>query len=122
MTQNSDIDRTIKLCDITDLADGDIAKIEIDGVPIAYARVGEQWFAIDDTCSHAKVSLAEGIVDEDDLTIECPKHGALFSLETGAALTLPAIKPVASYAVHVDGTEVLVTLANTDNNNDQDAP
>jgi 3-phenylpropionate/trans-cinnamate dioxygenase ferredoxin subunit len=112
MTSTEGANKTMKLCEIDDLASGDVARIDVDGVAVAYARVGEQWFAIDDTCSHAKVSLAGGIVDEDDLTIECPKHGALFSLETGAALTLPAIKPVASHAVSVDGNEVFVTISN----------
>ena len=110
MTTTEGTNKTVKLCDLDDLASGDVARIDVDGTPVAYARIGELWFAIDDTCSHAKVSLADGIVDEDDLTIECPKHGALFSLETGAALTLPAIKPVAIHDVRVDGTEVFVTL------------
>lgn len=121
MSTNPDSGSTVKLCEIADLGDGDVATTEVDGVAIAYARVGDRWFAIDDTCSHAKVSLSEGIIDEDDLTIECPKHGALFSLETGEALTLPAIKPVASHSVHVDGTEVLVTLSQNTKDNNQDA-
>lgn len=114
MTTTDDSNKTVKLCEIEDVADGAMSRIDIDGRSVAYARVGDDWFAIDDTCSHAKVSLADGIVDEDDLTIECPKHGALFSLETGAALTLPAIKPVASHAVHVHGSEVFVTLTHDD--------
>lgn len=114
MTTTDDANKTVKLCEIDDVTDGVISRIDIDGRPVAYARVGDDWFAIDDTCSHAKVSLSDGIVDEDDLTIECPKHGALFSLETGAALTLPAIKPVASHTVHVEGSEVFVTLSHDD--------
>ncbi|MDW3175870.1 MAG: non-heme iron oxygenase ferredoxin subunit [Acidimicrobiia bacterium] len=114
MTTTDDANKTVKLCEIDDVTDGVISRIDIDGRPVAYARVGDDWFAIDDTCSHAKVSLSDGIIDEDDLAIECPKHGALFSLETGAALTLPAIKPVASHAVHVEGSEVFVTLSHDD--------
>ncbi len=101
----------IKLCEVDDLADGDLARAEIDGRMIAYARVADAWFAVDDTCSHAKVSLADGIIDEDDLTLECPKHGALFSLETGEALTLPAIKPVASHTISVRETGVFIAVA-----------
>lgn len=101
----------IRLCGIDDLGDGDIARIEIDGRAIAYARVDGTYHAVDDTCTHAKVSLAEGIVDEDDCTIECPKHGALFSLRTGEALTLPATKPVARHTVEVGETDVWIRLA-----------
>lgn len=102
---------TVKLCEIDALADGEITRAEVDGRWIAYAHVGDEWFAIDDTCSHAKVSLAGGIVDTDDLTIECPKHGAVFSLETGDALTLPAIRGVARHEVTVDTDGVHVTIA-----------
>lgn len=114
MSTTPDQASSVKLCELDSINDGDIARVEIDGRPIAYARVGDQWFAIDDTCSHAKVSLAGGIVDEDDLTIECPKHGALFSLESGEAMTLPAIRPVAVHGVAVHETGVFVTLAQED--------
>jgi 3-phenylpropionate/trans-cinnamate dioxygenase ferredoxin subunit len=43
------------------------------------------------------VSLAEGLVDADECALECWRHGSLFSLETGEALTLPAIRPVPVY-------------------------
>ena len=54
---------------------------------------------IGDRCTHADVSLSEGEVDVDACTIECPKHGSEFSLETGEAITLPAIKPAPTYEV-----------------------
>jgi 3-phenylpropionate/trans-cinnamate dioxygenase ferredoxin subunit len=101
---------TIKLCDVDSMATGDIRVADIDGRAIAYARIDDEWFAIDDTCSHAHVSLAEGYFEADDRTIECPRHGALFSLETGEALTFPATKPVASHGVEVRGAEVFVTI------------
>jgi 3-phenylpropionate/trans-cinnamate dioxygenase ferredoxin subunit len=101
---------TVKLCDADSLTSGDVRVVEIDGRAIAYVRIDDEWFAIDDTCSHAHVSLADGYLESEDRTIECPRHGALFSLETGAALTFPATKPVASHDVEVRGTEVFVTI------------
>jgi len=103
--------KTVKLCDVESLADGDITATEVDGRTVAYARIGDDWFAIDDTCSHAKVSLSDGYLEVDDLAIECPLHGASFSLETGEALTLPATKPVARHDVEVRDGEVFVTIA-----------
>ena len=72
--------------------------------------LGNRVHAIDDTCSHAEVSLAEGEVDAEECTLECWKHGSLFDLETGAALTLPALKPIAVHSVVVNGDDVLVEL------------
>ena len=102
---------TVKVCDVDSLDSDSIATTEIDGRLIAYARIGDEWFAIDDTCTHQDVSLAEGFLEGEDKTIECPLHGSLFSLETGEALTLPAIKPVASHAITVTDGEVFVTIA-----------
>ena len=103
--------KIVKLCDVESLESDSITSTEIDGRLIAYARIGDEWFAIDDTCSHAKVSLSDGIVEEDDCTVECPKHGALFSLRTGEALTFPAIRAVAAHATEVRDTEVWITLS-----------
>ena len=52
-------------------------------------RIGDDFHAIGDRCTHADISLAEGEVDEDDCTIECWKHGSTFSLETGEPQTMP---------------------------------
>lgn len=36
----------------------------------------------------------------------CPRHGAFFDVTTGAALSLPAILPVRTYALLVDGDDI----------------
>jgi 3-phenylpropionate/trans-cinnamate dioxygenase ferredoxin subunit len=70
----------------------------------------DDWYAIDDTCSHADYSLSEGDVWEEEREIECPKHGSTFSLLTGEPQTLPATKPVPVYGVRVDGDDVYLEL------------
>ena len=80
-----------------------------DNRKIALVRIGNDVYAIGDTCSHADVSLAEGEVLADDREIECWKHGSAFSLTTGEPSTLPATQPVPAYDVSVvDGRIVLV--------------
>ena len=101
----------VRACALSDLADGAPLRVVVDGRPVALVRLGDRVHAIDDTCSHADVSLAEGEVDVDECALECWKHGSLFDLETGAALTLPAIKPVAVHEVSLASDEVFVTLA-----------
>ena len=100
----------IRACALADLVDGAALRVVVDGRPVALVRLGDRVHAIDDTCSHADVSLAEGDVDVDECALECWKHGSLFDLETGEALTLPAIKPVAVHIAEVVGDEVSVTL------------
>ena len=83
-------------------------RVMVDGTPVAIVRIGDDVYAIADTCSHAEVSLSEGWVDPDDCTIECVQHGAVFDVATGEAITLPATRPVDTFAVEVvDGMVVL---------------
>ena len=85
---------------------GKPVKLEKGGRTICVTRVGDQVFAIDDTCSHSDASLSEGEVT--DFKIECWLHGAEFDLRTGEALTPPAVVPVKIYPVTVDGDSVTV--------------
>ena len=71
---------------------GKPVKIEKDGKSICVARVGDEVFAIEDTCTHSEASLSEGEIT--GTKIECWLHGAEFDLRTGVALTLPAVAPV----------------------------
>ncbi|GAB3596632.1 non-heme iron oxygenase ferredoxin subunit [Angustibacter peucedani] len=64
--------------------------------------------AVDDTCSHAEVSLSEGEVE--DCTIECWLHGSRFDLRDGRPTGLPATAPIAVYALRVEDDVVHVDL------------
>ena len=92
----------------SELQQGKPVKVEKDGKTICVARVGDEVFAVDDTCSHADASLSEG--DVTDFKIECWLHGAEFDLRTGEALTPPAVAPLHTYGVHVDGDSVTVEI------------
>ena len=100
----------VRACALSELADAVAHQVDVGGCPVALVRLGDTVHAIGDTCSHAEVSLAEGIVDTDECALECWKHGSLFSLESGEALTLPAPRPVPIYVVRVDGDDVFVDL------------
>ena len=98
------------LCPLNELGDGEARRfdVEADGLVhrVAVVRLGDDLYALGDTCSHADYSLAEGEVDPEEGTIECWKHGSLFSLETGEAETLPATRPVPVYGVGTDDGQV----------------
>lgn len=92
----------------SELQQGKPVKVEKDGKTICVARVGDEVFAVDDTCSHSDASLSEG--DVTDFKIECWLHGAEFDLRTGEALTPPAVAPLHTYGVRVDGDSVTVEI------------
>ena len=88
------------------MVEGKPVRIEKEGKTICVARVGQEVFAIADTCTHSDASLSEG--DVTGFKIECWLHGAEFDLRTGEALTPPAVAPIKTYSVSVDGDSVTV--------------
>lgn len=64
--------------------------------------------AIEDRCTHDDGKLCEGDWDAERCEVICPRHGARFDVRTGAALTLPAYIPVASYSVRVRDDGIVV--------------
>lgn len=94
-----------------DIPAGEARRYEVDGQEIAVVNLGEEGFrAIGDICSHAHAYLHEGEVDEDFTSIECPRHGSTFDLDTGRPMSLPATTPVPVYAVKIEGDEVKVEI------------
>jgi 3-phenylpropionate/trans-cinnamate dioxygenase ferredoxin component len=88
-----------------DIPHGHAALVDVDGTPVAVFNVNGQFYAVDDTCSHAEASLSEGELDPEACSIECPMHGSCFDLRTGEPLSLPAYDPVRVHRVEVvDGT------------------
>ncbi len=101
---------SIRLCAVAEVESGTARRFDIPGHRIALVRIGDDFYAIGDRCSHADYSLAEGEVVADDLEIECWKHGSTFSLVSGQPQSLPATKPVPVYEAKVVGSDVVVLL------------
>ena len=98
----------VRIAKVSDLGDPGKMLVEVDERLVALFRVGGQFYAIDDVCTHDGGPLAEGRLE--DNTIACPRHGAKFDIRTGQALTMPATQPTASHEVKIDGDEVYVKL------------
>ncbi|MER7751773.1 bifunctional 3-phenylpropionate/cinnamic acid dioxygenase ferredoxin subunit [Kitasatospora sp. NPDC097643] len=98
----------LRACAMSDLQEDVPKRVDLNGVPVSIVRTDEGVFAINDTCSHANVSLSEGEVE--DCMIECWLHGSSFDLRTGKPSGLPATKPVAVYPVKIEGDDVLVSV------------
>ena len=99
-----------RLCAVGDVQDGLPVRFDVGAHRICLVRLGDDFYAIGDTCSHADVSLSEGEVDAETKHIECWKHGSCFSLETGVPDVLPATRPVPVYRVSVEGDDVFVEV------------
>ena len=100
-----------RLCSRGDLQPGEARRFTIGREPVCLVRIDDDFYAIGDTCTHQKISLAEGEVHAEDRSIECWKHGSCFSVIDGRPNTLPATRPVPVYTVKIDGDDVKVVLS-----------
>ena len=95
--------------DVTALAEltpGDRKVVDVDGVMVAVFNLDGELYAIEDVCTHDGGELASGTVE--DGAIVCPRHGARFSIRTGAVLAPPAYEPVAVFPVRVSNGRIQV--------------
>lgn len=91
--------------------DGRAVRVEGGRHGICLARVGDNFYALVDRCSHQSWPLSDGEIDPDALQVECTKHGSMFSLLDGSPGSLPATRPVTTYPVRLEGDEVIVSLS-----------
>jgi 3-phenylpropionate/trans-cinnamate dioxygenase ferredoxin subunit len=96
----------VKVATVDQIPPGQGRQVEVDGRRIALFNVGGRFYAVDDTCTHEEASLAAGELSGE--IVACPKHGSRFHLPTGRVLSLPAVRPVDTYEVKVEGADVLV--------------
>ena len=91
----------IDICPVDDLPPGAMRLVEWEDLEIGVFNCAGDLLAIEDRCSHDDGNLVEGELDQEDCTIECPRHGSKFDLRTGQPVNLPAYVPVDTFPVSV---------------------
>lgn len=90
----------VRVADAASVLPGSALRVEVEGVAVCIVNTEGALYALRDNCSHKDFPLSEGEVLGHRLT--CAWHGAAFDVTSGAALSLPAIKPVRTYDVVVE--------------------
>jgi MocE subfamily Rieske [2Fe-2S] domain protein len=93
---------------VDELPEDDVIQVTAGGTVIALYRVGDDFYATDDCCTHEEASLADGYMQDD--TIECPRHQGVFHIPTGRAMEAPVTEDVRVYPVRVEGERVWVQV------------
>ena len=93
---------------LEEIPEGGLHHVEVDGKEIVLANRKGQIYALEDCCSHEEYPLSAGEITGDQIT--CALHGARFDLETGEPKALPAVVPVDTFEVRIDGDEVQLKL------------
>lgn len=100
----------IDVCPLDELPEGAIRVVAGTDPELMVINCGGEILAMEDRCSHDDGPLAEGLLDCDACTIECPRHGSVFDLRTGIPMTLPAYEPVETFPIEV-GEDGIVRVA-----------
>jgi len=97
-----------RFCKLSDVPPGSKKAAKVNDTWVLVCHSKDRLFAVSNICSHATRPLLNGRVR--NCRITCPVHGAQFDLATGAALSLPATKPIPTYELRVvdDWIEVRV--------------
>ncbi len=96
----------VKVAKISEVPPGTRKLVDFEEVTVAIFNLDGQFYCIEDVCTHDGGPVAEGELD--GFSIECPRHGALFDIRDGAVLSMPAVTPVPTYEVKVEGDDIFV--------------
>ncbi len=97
-----------KLATVDEVGQGEIKQYLVEDRFVALCNVEGEFHAFEDVCTHQFTHLSEG--EFTDAQVTCPLHGAKFDVKTGAAKSLPAVKPVPKHEVKVENGSVYVAL------------
>ena len=94
---------------VSDITSGKMVMVSTDGKDILVTNVNGNYYAMDDTCTHAGASLSEGSLDGS--TVTCPWHGSTWDCKTGKLIAFGAqLKDLSSYKVTVESDEIFVEV------------
>jgi 3-phenylpropionate/trans-cinnamate dioxygenase ferredoxin subunit len=85
---------------------------EINGTQIVICRFRDEYFAIENRCSHALATFDEGRMR--GYRIMCPLHGASFDIRDGSCTGLPATQPIRSFPLRITDGIIEVVLPTED--------
>ena len=98
----------VSVAKVSETPAGTISVHQVGDLRIALCNVNGRFYAIDDVCTHDGGPLDQGELQGQ--LVECPRHGAKFDVTDGRAVVLPAVRPVKTYPVQVDGDDVRVEV------------
>ena len=92
-----------------ELKPGEKLLVEVDEQLVILFQVGDEYFCLDDVCTHDGGTLSDGEFEGHE--IACPRHGAKFDIRCGKALCMPATQNTGAHEVKVEGDDILVKIS-----------
>ena len=93
---------------VSEIPPGGRKSLVFDERSVLLFRIGDDFFAVEDVCSHDGQPLTDGPLV--GCEIECPRHGARFDIGTGAALCMPATEGIRTFQVREEDGRIWVAV------------
>ena len=93
---------------VGEIPPGRVMTVEIGEEDVALCNVDGEFYAIANVCTHDEGPIGAGYLTGEE--IECPRHGARFNVRTGEVRVLPAIVPLPTFEVKIEGDDILVSV------------
>jgi 3-phenylpropionate/trans-cinnamate dioxygenase ferredoxin subunit len=98
----------VKAATVGEIPPGRVKVVEVGDEEVALCNVEGTIYAVANVCTHDGGPLGQGYLLGNE--IECPRHGARFNVVTGEVRTLPAVIPIPTFEVKVEGDDILVDV------------
>lgn len=107
-----------KVASLSEISEGAVKGVNVAGERIALFNLGGEIFATSDVCTHVGCLLSENNLvepatspsQEGEAIVECTCHGSKFNIKTGEATSPPAVEPLKTYQVKIEGEDVLIKV------------
>jgi 3-phenylpropionate/trans-cinnamate dioxygenase ferredoxin subunit len=93
---------------LSELTESEPISLTIGGLEIGLFKVKDQVYAMENVCPHAYALLTDGSIE--GASIQCPLHGAVFSVVTGKCLKDPCKRDLKTYKVCLVGDEIQIEV------------
>ncbi|MBI5302915.1 MAG: non-heme iron oxygenase ferredoxin subunit [Chloroflexi bacterium] len=98
----------ITVAKLGEVPPGKMKTFVVNSKRVLIANVQGNFFATQDLCTHDNGPLGDGELFGEE--VECPRHGARFNVQTGKATQMPAIMPIKTFPVQVNGDDIQVAF------------
>lgn len=101
-------ERYIKIASVGDLDENQNKAYDVDGISVLLCQTKDAIYAVENQCSHQLQALEGGRIR--GCFIFCPIHGQRFSLKDGSAIGQLTDKPIRTFRVKIDASDVLINV------------
>ena len=98
----------VKACELSDVPPGSMHAVNLGEKELMIINVDGELHATDRVCTHETADLSTGFLIGSVVT--CPLHLSRFDVITGVVQNPPAIVPLKTYGLKVEGTSVYVQV------------